>query len=208
MKKRQPTSPRAPRAYRSPLREQQARDTREAILRALVEQIGHSRPGEFALSEVAARAGVSIRTVYRHFGSREQALRAIDAYVAERHFPAIPADPAGLAGWVPELFAAFDANAPWVEAMLRVGSEADLRRAGKPRRVTALRRALAPALVGVDPVTAESAVAVVKHLLSAEAWRTLREDFGMDGVRAGGAVGWALQALLAELNRSRTETTR
>ncbi len=207
MKSRQPKTP-APRAYRSPLREQQARATREAILQALVEQIGQGRPGEFALSEVAERAGVSIRTVYRHFGSREDALRAIDAYVAERHFPAIPADPAALAAWAPELFAMFDANAPWVEAMLRVGSEADVRRAGKPRRVAAVRRALGPALVGVNAATAESAVAVMKLLLSAEAWRTLREDFGMDGARAGQAVGWAMQTLIRELERSQTEVMR
>jgi len=199
MKKR----PRPARPYESPLRERQSALTRESILAALVDQVARSRPGEYSIAEVAERAGVSVRTLYRHFGGREALALAVEEAVAARSLPAMPADLAQLHDYPVALFTAFDAHAPWVEAMLRMGEVGEVRRASKPRRIAAMRAHLAPVLDGLPPERATEAMAVIKHLLSAEAWRSMREDFGLDGPAAGRAVRWALTALMRELGREK-----
>jgi AcrR family transcriptional regulator len=191
------------RRYRSPLRKKQADLTRDTILRALVDEVARSRPGEYGLAEVAARAGVSIRTLYRHFESREALGVALEAAVAKQAVPPPPADLAGLSSYPEALFAVFDEHAPWVEAMLKVGEAGAIRQAGKPRRVAALRAPLAPLLDSLAPAQATAALAVIKHLISADAWKAMRDDFGLDGRAAGRAVGWAVRVLLDELKRKK-----
>lgn len=197
------TTDRPPRRYHSPLRSRQTEQTRETILAALVDQLGQSRPGEYSLSEVAARAGVSVRTLYRHFGGREALLAALDGEVARRALPPIPDSVEGLCDYPVALFSLFDAHAPWVEAMLKVGEAEDFRVAGKPRRVAAVRQGLAAVTVGLPPERAAEVEAVFKHLMSVEAWKSMRDDFGMDGAASGRAVAWALRALVADLRRSK-----
>lgn len=74
---RKDTPPPARRPYDSPLRQQQARDTRERIVGAGAELV-HSFPAwdwrGLTFRAVGERAGVSERTVHRHFSS-ERALR-------------------------------------------------------------------------------------------------------------------------------------
>ncbi|MCC6333536.1 MAG: TetR/AcrR family transcriptional regulator [Myxococcales bacterium] len=196
------------RRYQSPLRARQAAQTRRSILEALVEQVGRVRPGEYSLAEVAQRAGVSLRTLYRHFGSREALAAALGEVLAERAIPPLPDTPEGLGAYPEALFAVFDAHAPWVEAMLKVGGAHEVRAAGKPRRIAAFRACLGPLLDGLPEEEARRAMAVIKQLISAEAWRAMRNDFGMDGPAAGSAVGWAVKTLLADLRRSRERSCK
>lgn len=68
------------RAYSSDLRDQQAEATRALILEALVRTMAN---GVHALSvpAVAREAGVSIPTIYRHFGSKQGLVEALKPYV-------------------------------------------------------------------------------------------------------------------------------
>lgn len=67
----------APRHYSSPTREKTKRRTREAILEALVRVVVDEGVHAFSVGNVAQRAGVSERTVYRHFASREELLEGL-----------------------------------------------------------------------------------------------------------------------------------
>lgn len=191
------------RPYKSALREKQQDQTRDLILRALGEQILRSRPGEFSLPEVAERAGVSVRTVYRHFGSREQLLEALQAYAMRAVTPPPPTTLEELLDFPPKLFATFDAHAPWVEAMVRAGPDSGARAAGKPGRVALFRALTAPLVEGLPPEEAAGLQAVFKHLVSAETWMAMRQDFGVDGTTAGHAVSRTLRALVADLKEDR-----
>lgn len=185
------------RPYRSALRERQHGETRETILRALGEQILRSRPGEFSLPEVAERAGVSVRTVYRHFGSRDALIEALQEYAVLRASPAPPTTLEELIALPPVLFAVFDAHAPWVEAMLRAGAGAAIRSAGKPARAALFNALTRPAVAGLPKAEAAATQALVKHLVSAETWLAMRQDFKVDGPTAGRAVSRALRAIFA-----------
>ena len=54
-----------------PSRRAHAEDTRTAILRALVDLIVEEGPGTISIPQVAARAEVSVRTVYHYFPTKE-----------------------------------------------------------------------------------------------------------------------------------------
>lgn len=192
----------APRTYRSALRERQQDETRELILRALGEQILSSRPGEFSLPEVAERAGVSVRTVYRHFGSREQLIEALQEYVVRRATPQPPMTIEELLAFPPTLFAVFDAHAQWVEAMVRAGPGSAVRAAGRPGRIALFRALTAPVVATLPPEDALAVQALVKHLVSAETWLAMREALGADGASAGRAVSRTIRALFAEIKET------
>lgn len=187
------------RPYQSALRSRQQDETRELILRALSEQMLGSRPGEFSLPDVAARAGVSVRTVYRHFGSREALIEALQEYAIRCATPAPPTTLNELLDFPATLFATFDAHAAWVEAMVRAGAGSPIRAAGKPVRIALFKALTAPIVAHLPPEEAVAVQALVKHLVSAETWLAMREDFGLDGPSAGRAVSRALHALVSQL---------
>lgn len=191
------------RTYSSALRERQEAETRDLILRALGDQILACRPGEFSLPEVAGRAGVSIRTVYRHFGSRKLLIEALEDYAVRQTTPPPPTTLEELLEFPPTLFAAFDEHAPWVEAMLRAGPGSAARAAGKPARIELFRTLIAPLVAGLPPEEAAGVHAVFKHLVSAETWLAMRRDFGVDGPTAGRTVSRTLRALAAHLKEDR-----
>ena len=60
-----------------PCRERQTAQTRELVLDAVTELIGDRRVDEVTTREIAATAGVSERTVYRHFPDREALLEGL-----------------------------------------------------------------------------------------------------------------------------------
>lgn len=189
------------RTYKSPLRERQQEETRELILEALGKALLEAGPGEFSLPDVAARAGVSVRTVHRHFGTREQLVEALQAHVVRRITPAPPRTLEELYDFPPVLFAVFDQHAPWVEAMLAAGPGAETRAAGKPARIALFRALTAPLVEGLPPEEAVGLQAVFKHLVSAETWLAMRRDFGLDGPAAGRAVSRTLRALARKEDR-------
>ena len=55
----------------SPLRERLTQTTRDVILDAVVVQLGEAGPFDFSYFEVARRSGVAVRTIYRHFPTRD-----------------------------------------------------------------------------------------------------------------------------------------
>ncbi len=73
-----------PRRYESALRTDAAQATRDAIVRAAIELAYERGNIEMTLEQIAARAATTVRTVIRHFGSRDAVVEAgIEVAVAE-----------------------------------------------------------------------------------------------------------------------------
>ena len=68
----------------SSLRDRQAAAIREAILDALVARLDHDNPDDVAMPQVAADAGISLRTLYRYFPTREAMFEAVGDHVVAR----------------------------------------------------------------------------------------------------------------------------
>src|SRR5215204_1675420 len=72
------------RPYDSPLRAEQMEQTRLRILGATTEVLADPASDEVTIPLVAKRAQVSLRTVYRHFATREALFDAWAEWVDER----------------------------------------------------------------------------------------------------------------------------
>lgn len=189
-----------PRDYHSPLRERRMAETREAILLALAEVIAADGVSDLAVQEVANRAGVSHRTVYRHFSDRQGLLDALADWVQQRLVAESVVD--GVVDVedhidaVRRVFAGFDELGPLPAAMARLSLTTDVRSVQHRERTERFRELIVPHLDGLDDP--EAVFAVIRHLMSALTWWTLREEFGLDGERAGEAVATVVRAVLAE----------
>lgn len=69
------------RPYDSPLRQGQAEATRTRIVKALCDLLVDERPSSVSIPAVARRAGVSVRSVYHHFPTKDDLFSAIEPYV-------------------------------------------------------------------------------------------------------------------------------
>src|SRR3954447_17576376 len=71
----------ASRPYASPLREEQAAATRRRIVEAMAELLDEHDIDDVSLADVARRAGVAERTLYRHFPTRFELYGALYQWV-------------------------------------------------------------------------------------------------------------------------------
>lgn len=196
------------RAYHSPLRERQAANTRREILQAAAELIESDGLADFSLREVAARADVSERTLYYHFPNRQAVLDAladwVDEQLRERRLQDDPRNIEDFPARIAAIFAAFDEIGAPARAMARLSAAEGMRSAAYRDRTEAFRERFAEVLDPLPPAEAERCFALLRHVVSATTWMTLREEFGLEAEDAAAAMAWALRALLDDLaTRSR-----
>lgn len=206
--------------YHSPLRERQAARTGELIVESLADVISEKGVGEFSIQEVAEEADVSTRTVYRHFPNRQALLNGLAERVQERmeeqdgrwinpphsgtdteEKADVPpeAGPEDLLEVVPAVFDRFDELAPLSTAMVLASSSGRLRTRLHEGRTALFREYLSDALDGLADDEAHTVFSVCRHLISAQTWFVLRDEFGLEGKTAGRAVARTVRALLREV---------
>jgi AcrR family transcriptional regulator len=186
----------APRRYVSPLRRAHAESTRERILAAMAEILAADPSGQVLFDELARRAGVERRTVFRHFPNKEALLDAFWQWINQRLSPTpLPASAADLLRLPAEVFAAFDRHEGIVRASLHTAAGREMRLRTLVARREAFARALASETEGLASDEAAQLVAVAHLLYSAAAWETLRDYCALSGEQAGRTAAWALARL-------------
>jgi len=194
-----------PRSYESPLRAEQLEQTRVRILEATTEVLADPASEEVTIPLVAKRARVSLRTVYRHFATREALFDAWAEWVDERlqiHLHSYPESAEQLGPFARELYRSYDESGLLVRAMLTSRAARAVRERTRRRRQRGFNRAMRGLTAGLEPKERARVVAVVYLLVSAPAWQAMREQSGLDGVEAGKAAAWALRVLTEELRRN------
>ena len=185
------------------LREQHAELTRELILRALAELLQNERAGEFSMADVARNAGVSLRTVYRHFPTREELLAAATDWIDARIFGDVPFDET--VDDLPKLFRY--ACEQWEQyprlaramALSQAGQSARSDRRGE--RLARIHRALTEVTNELPDEEKRKAVAVLGYLENVLAWVTMREATGLESGEVEEAIEWAMRTLIEDLRR-------
>jgi len=191
----------SPRPYNSPLREEQARQTRAQILDALTELLADRRADEITTREIAERAGVSQPTVYRHFADRIALLNGITDRINQL---AAESEEGGYA------LESIDEVGPRVEWLFTISEtipvemraeallNADPRRFGDDTRrhsdeMLALVAAEFPELVERHHV---QLAGLLRCLGSSQSWLRMREEFGVPGGEAGPLMRWAIDTIV------------
>ena len=191
------------RRYSSPLRESQANRTRDLILDALTELLSDHRVDEVSTKQIAALAGVSLPTIYRHFPDRAALVEGladrIDQKAGAYHGSTPPATIEEGAAWAEAANKAADGHA--VETTAEAVLNADPRRYSEvSRRHTGeIKQAVARSLPELGERDQRHFVALMRTLVSVQTWLRMREEFGMDGTESGQAVSWAVRTLLKEV---------
>jgi AcrR family transcriptional regulator len=187
----------------SSLREQQSQLTRELILRAVAELLEGDDPDEISVPEVARHAGVSLRTVYRYFPTRDELFAAAGEWIGEHLFGDAPFEQT--ADELGEVFKRvcerFDESPRLVRAMALSQAGRSVRSHRRARRLVSIRNALAEVTDRLSNEEVRQAEAVVFYLESILAWVTMRDEAGLNGKETGEAIAWAIRTLVADLRR-------
>lgn len=193
-------------------RDEQKERSRRAIAEAALRLVDEHPLMDFSMQEVATAAGVSLRTVYNHFASREELLDG-----AQELLDQIFRDRAGVTiGEVDHVDQLSDAVVPNFRIFEDLAEFSYVRdRLDRPDDDPSAaahdhRTERIVELVGADLPDAPEHVArlvgvMVRHTLSHRSWRALTADYGLTTDDATTAVRWALEALLAAARRGDVE---
>ena len=186
----------------SSLRERQADVIREAILDALAGRLDHDDPDAVAMSQVAADAGISLRTLYRYFPTREAMFDAVGDYVV------------GRLGLPPQIEGADDISRVFLESATRGAQSPQLvramlwtrlgRRARSPhrhRRVASISAALTEVTSHLPPAEARRRAGAIVYLCSLPAWITVSEECELSAEDARRGIAWAIDTLVGALRQ-------
>lgn len=195
------------RRYESPVRRAAEEETRRRILDALATELAEG-PESLVVSRVAERAGVGVRTVYHHFPDRPALLAALDEHVNKTVLlqPEYTSPEALVAGLREEFLDASE-NAVHVRAMLASPLGHQVRARSRGERAARVEAALTEVLDGLPDDQRRRALAIILLLRSAETWRTLYDDLGLDAEEGAEAVAWAVETLIDDL-RTRSRRSR
>lgn len=185
------------RRYTSPLREEQASATRERILEALVRVLARGA-AELSVPAVAAEAGVSVATIYRHFATKQALLDGLGEHMRERWLGELPtpSTPAELAALYARAYPRIDARTEAVRAALASPTARRGRKASMTGRLARVEAALAP-LEGRVTVEDYARLRSVAALLTAsETVHVLRELVGLSVSEAADTAAWTLLTLV------------
>jgi AcrR family transcriptional regulator len=185
------------------LREQHAEATRERILSAVADLIEDGQPEDVTMPGVAAASGVSLRTIYRYYPTRERLLGAAGRWIGEvlLQHPDYPRD----LDEVADIFEAgcpdFDERPGLVRAMALSQLGQRVRGYRRRERLDAIRAALRAEVGDLPEEELRRAEAILAYLHNMLAFTTLREESGLSGEEIGKAVGWAIRTMVADLRR-------
>jgi len=183
--------------YDSPLRREQAEQTRARIVAAALGLIVGGVEG-LTMQDVAKAAGVALRTVFRHFPTRDDLLDATWQAMQVRmgETPEMTSLDE-LTGFLPELFGRYGAMEDQIRgAMFARTFESSRRRLGADR-ARKMRQAVAAQFTGGDERSRAMAASAAYTLTVPLVSIVLKEAFGLTSPEAARASAWAIRTLAA-----------
>lgn len=195
-------APSSPRSYNSPLREQQAQATRDQILEGLIDLLNEAGPFEWNIRELAKRAGVAERTVYRHFPDRQALVDGLFSYIDARADWAGPHEvdrPTEFTRVIGRSWRAYGEFERETRAMVLMNLDPARTAQRSQRHVSDIQAIIQR---GYPDLTEEQVVgvaAIFNLLASSRTWLRLLDGHGIASDDAFRFVSWACDVLVADL---------
>ena len=181
------------------LRQQQRELTRNRILGALAELIETEHPLDVSMAAVAARAGVSEPTLYRHFATKRNLFAALGSHLLRQVADGVtPTNVDELVEMVPSVyrrFAEMEATTRWVFAA--PAGEA-IPRPSSSERLDMLRDAAGDALEGRSPAEVEFLLRGLLLLTSPLSLLYWQDYLDITVEEAADTTAWLIRRLAAE----------
>jgi AcrR family transcriptional regulator len=160
---------------------------------------------DIVMADVAAAAGISLRTLYRYFPDRAALLHEAGDYLYDSlGISSEVAGPADISGSLLDAAQRLSTRPGLARALVQTTAGRAARSGARAHRVEAIRAALAPLTQGLDAALARRATAVIAHLCSAAAWVSVSDESDLDDDDAQQAVAWAIDTLIAALQPERS----
>ena len=183
------------------LRARQRDLARQTILDACAELVTERRHLSFPMKDVAERAGVSLRTVYNHFATREDLLDALtasfDEEMARRGSPNAADLQSGeeVVDAVRTTLRVFDELEGIGEAFAQLPLVDVGRDESRRARTTQIVGHLQSLMPDAPPDDAHAIAVVLRHLLSHRSWFWLTREYGLTTDEVIATVTWAMTTL-------------
>lgn len=185
------------RTYQSEVRDAQAEATREKILESVVVVMAGGA-AELTVPAVAKEAGVSIPTVYRHFGNKQGLMSALVGHIGDRlgiSPEMAPADITDIDGFVRVLFRQLEEADPLIRAALAAGPSP--RSASVQVRMGAIQDLLERSDPPVPDDVTERLAQVMLILTCSQALQLWNDRFDLTTDQVADTVSWAIKAMVA-----------
>ncbi|MDX2237618.1 MAG: helix-turn-helix domain-containing protein [Hyphomonadaceae bacterium] len=181
----------------SSLRDAHRNLTRRRVLDAALGLFRDGAVEDLTMAGVAARAGMTERTIYRHFETREALLGAVwEEINAIVKTPSMPDTPERLIAQPREMFREFDKEEALLRAIVTTRQGRELRLSVNAQRQTAIRQAVRAARPELMEPHFTRLCAAVQLLDSSFAWAVMKDYWGLAGDEAGAAASEAIRVLL------------
>lgn len=204
----------ASRGYSSPTRDEAKEATRVRILDALVRVVLDEGVHAFSVATVAERAGISHRTVYRHFASREELLEALSDAIdsagpparaeARRSKPLVEHARAGAGG----LFGALESMRDRATAEFIIGVALRHNTRGKQQRWAQVQAEMREHFPALPPEEQLASAAVLRALLSSNIWFHLCVQLGVPADTAAQGISRTVELVLEDLAQRNDRNAR
>ena len=186
------------RSYKSELREAQAESTRTRILEAVAEVLAEGVE-TLSIPAVAERAGVSVGTVYRHFGDKPGLLQGLVTYAGAAtgtNFERIPENLDEVDHEVRKVFQHFEATGDLLRAAFasRIGREARLE--SFEQRLSIMEKVIRQLAPDLDSEDVSHLARVSLILTVSDTFREWKERLGLTADEAADEVMWTIRTLL------------
>jgi AcrR family transcriptional regulator len=186
------------------LRAAQAQATRARILEATVSVMARG-VASVSIPAVAREAGVSVPTVYRHFGTKRNLLAAVFPHVLRRAGLDDLVSPRSideLGHGVRALFERIDSAGDLARAAAASPAADEVRRVDMPARLEMSRRLADSIVPELTPGDRDRIARLLTILISASALRVWRDHLGSTVEEAANDIDWVISAAIAASTRS------
>ena len=197
------SQPMESRKYTSELRSAQAAATRERVLDAVVEVLAEGVE-TLSIPAVAERAGVSIGTVYRHFGDKAGLLKALIPHAGKASgisYESLPDTLDEMDGVVRKVFGHFENADDLLRAAFTSRIGRDVRIQDTAGRLEAMRTMIHQ----IDPHIAGDQLEHLARLLliltTSDVYLQWKDRLGMDSEEAADEVMWAIRTVIQGIHR-------
>lgn len=175
-------------------------ENRRKIIEAMLALIGEGAISPSA-EDVAARAEVGLRTVFRHFDDMDSLYRELSARMTAELMPIASASmPEG--GWRVRLAELVERRARVFEKMMPMKVAADVHRhrsaflRDEHAKLGHLQRETLQAALSTDPVRDKLCFEALDLLMSFDAWRHMRQDQSLSVAQSKKLLWMAITSLL------------
>jgi AcrR family transcriptional regulator len=190
----------AQRPYRSELRARQAEETRSGILDAAIRVMAADGATSLSVPAVARQAGVSVPTVYRHFGTKRALVNAIYPHLASRAGIGpliVPDSPAAFKEMVRGIYTRLETMGEVARVAMSSPAAEEARREQMPARRAMSRTFAATVIPNATPVEQDRLARVLIVLANSASMRMWRDYLGSSVDEAAEDIDFILRSVIA-----------